>query len=115
MIRANRREDLWPNEFVSARLIEFIRPNAVTVPATAVMTGPGGSYVYVIGTANKVSRVNVDVTATAGNITVIGKGLRAGQTVVTNGQYRLDNGVVVEVQAPVATPSAPAPSVAEAG
>ncbi len=97
---ANQQERLWPNQFVGARLIEFIRPNVITVPAAAVMTGPNGPYVYVIGAANKVSQVNVEVTATQDNIAVIGKGLKAGEEVVTNGQYRLDNGVAVSIQAP---------------
>jgi multidrug efflux system membrane fusion protein len=97
---ANRNERLWPGEFVAMRLIEFMRRNAMTVPAEAVMTGPNGAYVYVIGAANKVSRVNVQVVATQQNIAVIGKGLKAGEQVVTNGQYRLDNGVEVSVQAP---------------
>jgi membrane fusion protein, multidrug efflux system len=98
----NQRELLWPGDFVSARLIEFIRQNALTVPVSAVMTGPNGSYVYVIGAGNKVSRVNVEVTATDGNVAVIGKGLQAGEQVVTNGQYRLDNGVAVSIAAPAA-------------
>jgi membrane fusion protein, multidrug efflux system len=97
---ANQQERLWPNQFVGARLIEFIRPNVITVPAAAVMTGPNGPYVYVIGAANKVSQVNVEVTATQDNIAVIGKGLKAGEEVVTNGQYRLDDGVAVSIQAP---------------
>jgi multidrug efflux system membrane fusion protein len=99
---ANRRERLWPGEFVAVRLVEFIRRNAITVPAEAVMTGPTGPYVYVVGAANKVSRVNVQVTATQANIAVIGKGLQAGEEVVTNGQYRLDDGVAVKVQTPKA-------------
>ena len=97
---ANQQERLWPNQFVGVRLIEFIRPNVITVPAEAVMTGPSGSYVYVVGSANKVSQVNVEVTATQDDIAVIGKGLKAGEEVVTNGQYRLDNGVAVSIQAP---------------
>jgi multidrug efflux system membrane fusion protein len=97
---ANQQERLWPNQFVGARLIEFIRPNVITVPAAAVMTGPNGPYVYVIGAANKVRQVDVEVTATQDNIAVIGKGLKAGEEVVTNGQYRLDNGVAVSIQAP---------------
>jgi multidrug efflux system membrane fusion protein len=97
---ANQQERLWPNQFVGARLIEFIRPNVITVPAAAVMTGPNGPYVYVIGAANKVSQVDVEVTATQDNIAVIGKGLKAGEEVVTNGQYRLDDGVAVSIQAP---------------
>lgn len=107
---ANRRERLWPNEFVSVRLTEFVRGNAITVPATAVMTGPSGQYVYVIGAGNKVEQVNVEVTATQQGLAVIGKGLAAGAEVVTEGQYRLDNGVVVSNQA--RAPSAPAAATA---
>ena len=40
------------------------------------------------------------MTATQDNLAVIGKGLKAGEEVVTDGQYRLDNGVAVSVQAP---------------
>ena len=35
--------------FVAAHLVEYIRHNALTVPAAAVMTGPNGPYVYVMG------------------------------------------------------------------
>jgi len=104
---ANRREQLWPNQFVVVRLIEFMRQNALTVPSTAVMTGPSGPYVYVVGAGNKVSRVDVVVTATQDNVAVIGKGLQSGQKVVTAGQYRLDDGTVVSVPAQSATRSAP--------
>jgi membrane fusion protein, multidrug efflux system len=99
---ANQHERLWPNEFVSIQLIEFIRHNALTVPAEAIMTGPNGAYVYVIGAGSKVSRVNVQVTATQNNVAVVGKGLQDGERVVTNGQYRLDNGVVVSIRTPKA-------------
>jgi membrane fusion protein, multidrug efflux system len=44
----------------------------------------------------------VQVTATQDNIAVIGKGLKSGEQVVTNGQYRLDNGVAVSIQTPKA-------------
>ncbi|HUA24542.1 MAG TPA: efflux RND transporter periplasmic adaptor subunit, partial [Steroidobacteraceae bacterium] len=37
---ANRQQRLWPNEFVSVELTEFVRRNAVTVPAVTLMTGP---------------------------------------------------------------------------
>jgi membrane fusion protein, multidrug efflux system len=110
----NERERLWPNEFVSVRLIEFTRNNAITVPATAVMTGPNGQYIYVIGAGNKVNRVDVDVIATQDNLAVIGKGLTAGEQVVTEGQYRLDNGVVVSVKPAPPAPTPTAPAVAAA-
>jgi hypothetical protein len=62
------------------------------------MVGPNGDYVYVIGNGNKVARVDVQQTARRGGISVIAKGLSAGQQVVTTGQYRLDNGTVVAVE-----------------
>lgn len=97
---ANQRELLWPNQFVAVRLVEFIRQNALTVPSGAVMTGPSGAYVYVVGAGDKVSRVNVEVAATQDGTAVIDKGLQSGQRVVTAGQYRLDNGTVVKVRGP---------------
>jgi multidrug efflux system membrane fusion protein len=100
---ANQNERLWPNQFVDVHLVEFIRHNAVTVPGEAVMTGPTGAYVYVVGAGNKVSRVNVEVTATQQDIAVIAKGLKAGEEVATNGQYRLDQGVEVSIQPPKTT------------
>jgi multidrug efflux system membrane fusion protein len=110
----NQREKLWPNQFVSVRLIEFTHNNVITVPTTAVMTGPNGQYVYVIGAGNKVNRVDVDVIAMQDSLAVIGKGLTAGEQVVTEGQYRLDNGVVVSVKpapaTPTQTPAAPNPA-----
>jgi len=102
---ANQHEELWPNEFVAVRLIEFVRRGVLTVPATAVLTGPNGPYVYVIGAGSKVSRTDVAVTATQDNIAVIGKGLRSRQQVVTAGQYRLDNGTVVNVHPASAAPA----------
>ncbi len=110
---ANRQERLWPNEFVAVQLTEFVRKSAVTVPSVAVMTGPDGEYVYAIGADRKVTRVAVTVAANQGGTTVISKGLTAGQEVVTNGQYRLDDGSLVSIQQP--TSAAPEQASAGAG
>ena len=95
---ANADEVLWPGEFVRARLVVAILNNVVTVPAPAVMAGPNGSYIYVIGADSTVHRVNVDVIDRQGTIAVIGKGLSGSEKVVVDGQYRLDDGVKVDVQ-----------------
>jgi membrane fusion protein, multidrug efflux system len=95
---ANEDEALWPGEFVSVQLVVSMRRNVVTVPAEAVMEGASGSYVYVIGPDRKVRRVDVQVAARQQGIDVIAKGVSAGEEVVTDGQYRLDNGVKVNVQ-----------------
>ena len=89
---------LWPGEFVRVKLIVAIMHNVVTVPAAAVMAGANGSYVYVIGPDSKVNRATVEVAARHGGVAVISKGLSGGEKIVTDGQYRLANGVRVAIQ-----------------
>lgn len=95
---ANAGLHLWPGEFVRATLTVSTLHDVVTVPAPALMVGPSGSYVYVINDDNKVRRLNVTPGHRQGGVTVIEKGLSGGEKVVTDGQYRLDNGSVVAVQ-----------------
>jgi len=95
---ANAGDVLWPGEYVSVQLAVGMRRNVVTVPASAVMVGPNGDYVYLIGAANKVKRVDVRQAARQGGISVISSGISAGQKVVATGQYRLDNGTQVAIQ-----------------
>ena len=94
---ANTAERLWPDQAVDVRLVLYTRQNVVTVPATTVMSGPNGFYVYVIDPEDRVRRVDVTVTAREAGIAVIGTGLAGGETVVTDGQYRLANNVKVVV------------------
>ncbi|HVU41871.1 MAG TPA: efflux RND transporter periplasmic adaptor subunit [Xanthobacteraceae bacterium] len=89
---------LWPGEFVRIKLIVAIMHNVVTVPAAAVMAGANGSYVYVIGPDSKVNRATVEVAARHGGVAVISKGLSGGEKIVTDGQYRLANGMRVAIQ-----------------
>ncbi len=110
---ANADEALWPGEFVRTNLIVAMRKNVVTVPAEAVMAGPNGSYVYVIGANDQVKRVAVQLTDRQGGIAVIRKGLSGGEKVVTNGQYRLDNGTKVAIRQ-TTPPAAPEAAEAEA-
>jgi multidrug efflux system membrane fusion protein len=95
---ANADTALWPGEFVRVQMTVAMRKDVVTVPAMAVMEGPDGSYVYVIGKGDAVQRVSVEVAARQGSIAVIGKGLSGDEQVVTDGQYRLDNGSKVAVR-----------------
>jgi multidrug efflux system membrane fusion protein len=94
----NGNDVLWPGEYVSVQLVLGMRSNVVTVPASAVMVGPNGDYVYVVGDGNKVTRANVKQAARRGGISVIAQGVSAGQKVVTTGQYRLDNGTTVAIE-----------------
>jgi membrane fusion protein, multidrug efflux system len=95
---ANPKERLWPGGFVTARLVLSVRHDAVTVPEHALMAGPTGDYVYVIGPNNTVQRRDVQVASRQDGIAVIAKGVTAGQRVVVDGQYRLANNVKVTIQ-----------------
>jgi multidrug efflux system membrane fusion protein len=44
----NEGNELYPNQFVNIHLILENRPNSLVVPAAAIQTGTGGSFVYVI-------------------------------------------------------------------
>lgn len=103
---ANTNEPLWPGQFVNARIVLSTRENAVTVPAQTVMQGPNGAYIYVLDQDNTAKRSNVTVAATQQGIAVIGKGLKAGDRVVVDGQYRLTDGSKVKIAGPQPTPVA---------
>jgi multidrug efflux system membrane fusion protein len=94
----NVDERLWPGEFVSARLILATRAQAIVVPAQTVMQGPQGAYVYVIKPDETVERRSVQVASTQENLAVIEKGLERGERVVVEGQYRLTQGVKINVR-----------------
>lgn len=55
----NEGNELYPNQFVNIHLILENRPNSLVIPAAAIQTGNGGSFVYVIdrtkGQANPVA------------------------------------------------------------
>ena len=95
---ANDDERLWPGEFVTVRLILGTRPNAVTVPVEAVMTGPDGFYAFVIKPDNTVERRTVTLAARQDGIAVIAKGINSGEKVVVGGQYRLTDNLHVKIE-----------------
>lgn len=95
----NADESLWPNRFVSVSLRISVRKNAVTVPAEAVVTGPDGPYVYVIGADDVVRRESVKVAARQSGLAVIAGGLDGGERVVATGQSRLAENARVAIKA----------------
>ena len=44
----NPEGTLWPNQFVNVHLLLDVRKDAVTVPASAILRGPDGSFSYVV-------------------------------------------------------------------
>ena len=92
-IMPNEHEVLWPGTLVTTELTLRIE-QAVVVPSNAVQVSQTGSFVFVISdSVAKVQPVTVD--RTVGGLSVIGSGLKGGETVVTDGQLLLSNGTRV--------------------
>jgi multidrug efflux system membrane fusion protein len=68
------------------------------VPSQAVQTGQQGSFVFVVQPAMKVELRPIVVGETIDNETVVNSGLKAGETVVTDGQLRLIPGATVTIK-----------------
>lgn len=95
---ANQDEVLWPGEFVNMRLVVSTLKDAVVVPQRAVQAGPEGNYLFVVKPDMTVEMRTVDIAESEEGLDVISKGLTAGETVVVDGQYRLQPGSKVTVQ-----------------
>jgi multidrug efflux system membrane fusion protein len=85
----NATNALWPGEFVNVAMMISNHPNAIVVPIQAVQNGQKGQYVYVVTAGDGVEFRPVTVIQQVDNQAVIGTGVTAGETVVTDGQIRL--------------------------
>jgi multidrug efflux system membrane fusion protein len=92
----NAQRRLWPGELVNARLLLSTRPNGLTVPVPAVQQGPNGSSVWVIGPDETAQIRPVTVGQISDGQALIDSGLKANETVVTAGQYRLAPGALAQ-------------------
>lgn len=98
-----------PGMFASIEINQPAVPNTVVVPSTAISYSLYGNAVYIIeknagGKKNKdgsdlltVKRVFVTTGEQEGNYTVIKKGVKAGQLVVSAGEIKLQNGTPVVI------------------
>jgi multidrug efflux system membrane fusion protein len=94
----NKANSLWPGQFVDTELVLTIEAAVLTVPTGAVVTGQDGTFVFIVGPDKTVSKQAVKINRTLDSIMVIDKGLKAGDTVVTDGQMRLLPGAAVQIK-----------------
>ncbi|WP_405707098.1 efflux RND transporter periplasmic adaptor subunit [Ancylobacter terrae] len=96
----NVQDRLWPGQSVEARIRMSRIPGAVTVPSDAIMRGPEGTFVFVVGDDDRVTPAPVVTGPIAQGIAVIASGLEPGTRVVVHGQYRLAPGTRVSASTP---------------
>jgi multidrug efflux system membrane fusion protein len=94
----NESGTLWPGQFVTVSLLLANEPGRIVVPTQAVQASQKGSYVYVVKSDMTVESRPVTIQRTHGTLSVVSKGLAAGEKVVTDGQLRLAPGAKVEIK-----------------
>jgi multidrug efflux system membrane fusion protein len=95
----NKDHSLWPGQAVSTRLRVEIEKNALVIPNQAVQRGPGGLFVYVVGLDNRAVTRPVTLAHEGADVAVVAKGLGEGEKVVTVGQFGLQPGARVAIEA----------------
>jgi multidrug efflux system membrane fusion protein len=99
---ANTDNALWPGQFLDVSLVLTSR-TAIVVPSQAIQPGQKGPYVFVVKPDLTVESRPVVLGTRLGAETVVERGLRAAERVVTDGQLRLVPGSKIEIRAPKAS------------
>ena len=109
---ANTAYDLFPNQFVNARMLLDVQRGATVIPPAAVQRGAQGLYVYVVGGDNTVTSRVVKTGVSQGDAVAVDEGIKVGEVVVVDGTDKLKEGAKVE---PVARDGAVVPPSATPG
>ena len=94
---SNASDTLWPGQFVTVRVALKNLPDAILIPTIAVQNGSEGPYVYVVTPDNRGKARVVHIGSVEGAQTIVASGLSAGETVVTEGQFRLEPDALVHI------------------
>lgn len=108
----NPEERVRPGMFLDVEAVEPTRRTALVIPNTAVLYAPYGNSVYVVDEGENglvAEQVFVRLGERRGDLVAVDSGLEDGQTVVSTGAFKLQNGMSVVLENDVAPP----PAVAE--
>ena len=95
---ANPDRRLWPGQFVDVVLRLSAQPLAIVVPSRAVQTSQSGEFVFVVKPDLTAEMRPIVVSRSVAGETVVEKGLKPGESVVTDGQLRLVPGAKVQIK-----------------
>ena len=98
---------LQAGQFVRVALSGASRAGVFRVPQRAVLEGPQGKFVFVVGKDNKAEMRPVETGDWNGADVVISKGLASGDQVVVDGVVKLGPGAPVQITPPASAAAAP--------
>jgi multidrug efflux system membrane fusion protein len=90
---------LWPGQFVNPRVL-VDTTNCLVVDENVIQRGPDGPYVFTVhdNGSNLVAKLTPVIAQMQEPLALISQGLNEGDTVVVEGQYRLEDGSKVRVE-----------------
>ncbi len=94
----NEKSELFPSQFVNARLHVDTRRGVIVIPAPAIQRGPQGAFVYVVRPDRTVAVRPVTVGDIQEGEASIKTGLQPGELAVVDGADRLREGSRVELR-----------------
>jgi multidrug efflux system membrane fusion protein len=97
----NTDDQLWPGEFVNARILLETERGALGVPPNVVQRGPKGLFAWVVNPQGTAEMRSITVGPTSDHYTIVTSGLAEGDRVVVEGQLKLRVGAKVSASAPV--------------
>jgi membrane fusion protein (multidrug efflux system) len=92
----NPKRTLLPGQFVKVRFTGDTNTDAILIPQRAVMQGPQGPFVYVVGQDEKIDIRDVAASDWKGDQWLIDGGLKTGDRVVVNGLMKIGPGAPVK-------------------
>jgi multidrug efflux system membrane fusion protein len=101
----NTNNELFPNQFVNARLLVKTLTEVTLLPQSAVQHNNDAAFVYIVQPDSTVKQQNVKILASEGDSIAVSD-VQAGQKVVTDGFDKLQNGAKITVRAPAAQDTA---------
>jgi multidrug efflux system membrane fusion protein len=104
----NKNNELFPNQFVNARLLVKTLKNVTLIPSASIQRNNDAAFVYVVQPDSTVQSRDVKILAAEGETTAV-TGVKAGEQLVTDGFDKLQTGSKIAVRQPAA-PAAPAAS-----
>jgi membrane fusion protein, multidrug efflux system len=93
---ANEDLKLWPGQFVNVRLLLETRRGSV-VPASVIQRGPDGDFAFVIDSELKAQVRPIKVAQVDRGQALVEEGLKPGELIVVDGQYKLQPGSKVKL------------------
>jgi membrane fusion protein (multidrug efflux system) len=88
-VMPNKDAQLLPGQFLRAKVEGIQLSNVVSVPRKAVVSGPQGPYVWVVGDDSKAQMRPVQIGRGLGNNVIVTDGLQAGDRYIVEGVLKV--------------------------